>query len=49
MAEDGAGCKTAPIMPALQDKGIEMASIDDMRSELITQSKHPREAAYSAF
>ncbi|RKP55303.1 ABC transporter permease [Cohnella endophytica] len=33
--------KTAPIIPVLQDKGIELASIDDMRSELVTQSKHP--------
>lgn len=33
--------KTAPIIPMLQDKGVELASIDDMRSELITQSKHP--------
>ncbi|MFD0671971.1 FtsX-like permease family protein [Cohnella sp. GCM10027633] len=33
--------KTAPIIPALQGEGIELASIDDMRSELISQSKHP--------
>jgi putative ABC transport system permease protein len=35
------GAKTAPIIPVLQGKGIELASIDDMRSELVTQSKHP--------
>ncbi|RUS48394.1 ABC transporter permease [Cohnella sp. AR92] len=33
--------KIAPIVPILQDKGIEIASISDARSELITQSKHP--------
>ncbi|KIL35429.1 permease component [Cohnella kolymensis] len=35
------GAKTAPIIPVLQGKGIELATIDDMRSELVTQSKHP--------
>ena len=29
------------IIPVLQDKGIELASINSMRSELATQSKHP--------
>ncbi|TJY43335.1 ABC transporter permease [Cohnella pontilimi] len=33
--------KTAPIIPVLQSKGVEIAEIADMRSELITQSKHP--------
>lgn len=33
--------KTAPIIPALQEKGIELAQIDDMRSEMAAQSKHP--------
>lgn len=33
--------KTAPIIPVLLGKGVELQSIDDMRSELITQSKHP--------
>ncbi|WP_276355889.1 ABC transporter permease [Cohnella caldifontis] len=33
--------KTAPIIPALQSKGVELAQVDDMRSELATQSKHP--------
>ncbi|WP_027091031.1 ABC transporter permease [Cohnella thermotolerans] len=35
------GAKTAPIIPELQKHGIEIASISDARSELITQSKHP--------
>jgi putative ABC transport system permease protein len=35
------GARTAPIIPVLQGKGIEIAKIDDMRSELISQSKHP--------
>ncbi|BBI34636.1 ABC transporter permease [Cohnella abietis] len=35
------GAKTPDIIPVLQDKGIEIASIDSMRSELVTQSKHP--------
>jgi putative ABC transport system permease protein len=35
------GALTAPLIPLLQGKGIELASIDDMRSELVTQSKHP--------
>lgn len=39
LMEDGA--LTAPIIPVLQDKGVELASIDDMRKELATQSKHP--------
>jgi len=33
--------KTAPIIPALQQKGIELAQVDDMRSEMAVQSKHP--------
>ncbi|MBB6729584.1 ABC transporter permease [Cohnella zeiphila] len=33
--------KTAPIIPELQKAGIEIASIADARSELITESKHP--------
>lgn len=33
--------KTAPIIPVLQEKGIELAQIDDMRSEMASQSKHP--------
>lgn len=32
---------TAPIIPVLQEKSIQIASIDDARSELITQAKHP--------
>ncbi|WP_372663185.1 FtsX-like permease family protein [Cohnella sp.] len=32
---------TAPIIPVLQGNGVELASIDDMRSEMVTQSKHP--------
>jgi putative ABC transport system permease protein len=35
------GEKTASIIPALQEKGIEIAKIEDMRSELAAQSKHP--------
>jgi putative ABC transport system permease protein len=33
--------KVPEIIPALQDKGVEIASIKSMRSELSTQSKHP--------
>lgn len=33
--------KVAPIVTTLQGKGIELASVKDVRSELITQSKHP--------
>lgn len=33
--------KVAPIVTALLDKGIELASVKDVRSELIAQSKHP--------
>ncbi len=33
--------KVAPIIPILQENGIEIAQIDDMRSELAAQSKHP--------
>lgn len=33
--------KVAPIIPVLQGKGVELAQVDDMRSELVTQSKHP--------
>jgi len=33
--------KTPDIIPALQKKGIEIASISDARNELIVQSKHP--------
>ncbi|WP_256760282.1 ABC transporter permease [Cohnella sp. WQ 127256] len=35
------GAKTPDIIPVLQGKGIEIASIDSMRSELASQSKHP--------
>lgn len=35
------GAKTGPIIPVLQGKGIEIAQIDDLTSELVTQSKHP--------
>ncbi|MHA6484696.1 ABC transporter permease [Paenibacillus sp. strain BS8-2] len=31
----------APIVEKLQKEGIELASVDDVRTELITQSKHP--------
>ncbi len=33
--------KVGDIIPVLQEKGIEIASINSMRSELATQSKHP--------
>ncbi|RXZ77084.1 ABC transporter permease [Paenibacillaceae bacterium] len=33
--------KTGPIMEELTKKGIELASVDDVRIELSTQSKHP--------
>ncbi|THF73851.1 ABC transporter permease [Cohnella fermenti] len=33
--------KVAPLIPELQEKGIEIAAISDARSELIAQSKHP--------
>jgi len=33
--------KVPDIIPALQEKGIEIASINSMRSELVTQNKHP--------
>ncbi|QNK54533.1 FtsX-like permease family protein [Paenibacillus sp. PAMC21692] len=31
----------APIVDKLQKEGIELASVDDVRTELITESKHP--------
>src|SRR5690606_20525686 len=37
--EDGA--KVTPVVEALQAKNIQLASIKDVRNELITQSKHP--------
>jgi len=33
--------KVAPIVTKLMDGGIDLASVTDVRSELITQSKHP--------
>lgn len=33
--------KTAPLIPALQKKGVEIASISDARSDLVAQAKHP--------
>jgi putative ABC transport system permease protein len=33
--------KVTPIVSALQAKGIEIASVKDVRNELITQKKHP--------
>ncbi|WP_378107800.1 FtsX-like permease family protein [Cohnella cellulosilytica] len=33
--------KVQEIIPVLQEKGIELASVSSMRSELTTQSKHP--------
>jgi len=33
--------KVGPLMTALQQKGIELASVEDARAELLTQSKHP--------
>ncbi|MFX3633421.1 MAG: ABC transporter permease, partial [Candidatus Pristimantibacillus sp.] len=33
--------KVAPIIEELQKKGIDIATVKDVRSELITQSKHP--------
>ncbi|MBB3070172.1 putative ABC transport system permease protein [Paenibacillus baekrokdamisoli] len=35
------GALTGPIMKQLQDKGIELASVKDVRIELATQAKHP--------
>lgn len=35
------GSLTAPLIPVLQDQGVEIAAMDDMRSALVTQSKHP--------
>lgn len=35
------GAKVAPIVTKLADQGIEIASIDDVRSELVSQNKHP--------
>ncbi|MFD2116193.1 ABC transporter permease [Paenibacillus yanchengensis] len=37
--EDGA--KLAPVVEYLQENGIELASVTDVRSELLIQSKHP--------
>src|SRR5690606_30146888 len=33
--------KVAPIVEKLLERGIEMASVKDVRSELIVQAKHP--------
>ncbi|MUT66157.1 FtsX-like permease family protein [Paenibacillus sp. NEAU-GSW1] len=33
--------KVGPLMEALQKQGIELASVKDVRTELLTQSKHP--------
>ncbi|MFC4599449.1 ABC transporter permease [Cohnella hongkongensis] len=33
--------KVQEIIPVLQDKGVELAAINSMRSELTTQSRHP--------
>ncbi|MFD0715175.1 FtsX-like permease family protein [Paenibacillus sp. GCM10027626] len=35
------GAKTGPIITQLQDKGIELVSVEDVNAELLTQSKHP--------
>ncbi|WP_195572840.1 ABC transporter permease [Paenibacillus sp. 1001270B_150601_E10] len=35
------GAKLAPVIESLQKEGIELASVTDVRSELIAQSKHP--------
>ncbi|NMM51424.1 ABC transporter permease [Paenibacillus aquistagni] len=35
------GAKLAPVIESLQKAGIELASVTDVRSELIAQSKHP--------
>ncbi|GIQ64185.1 hypothetical protein PACILC2_27530 [Paenibacillus cisolokensis] len=35
------GALVAPIIEELQSQGIELASVQDSRTELITQSKHP--------
>ncbi|QJD83555.1 ABC transporter permease [Cohnella herbarum] len=35
------GAKVGDIVPVLQSKGVDIASIESMRSELATQSKHP--------
>jgi putative ABC transport system permease protein len=35
------GAKVAPLIPKLADQGIELYSVDDVRSELAAQSKHP--------
>ncbi|MBP3964290.1 ABC transporter permease [Paenibacillus lignilyticus] len=35
------GALTAPIMKQLQDEGIELANVQDVRIELAVQSKHP--------
>lgn len=37
--EDGA--KVAPIVTKLAEKGIEVSSVSDVRSELVAQAKHP--------
>lgn len=37
--EDGA--KTTPVLEALKEKGIEIASVKDARIDLVTQKKHP--------
>lgn len=35
------GALTTPIILALQDQGVELASVEDVRIELAAQSKHP--------
>jgi putative ABC transport system permease protein len=35
------GAKVAPIITTLQEKKIEISSVQDVRNELITQGKHP--------
>ncbi|WP_068785004.1 ABC transporter permease [Paenibacillus phocaensis] len=35
------GAKVAPLITKLADEGIELYSVDDVRSELAAQSKHP--------
>lgn len=35
------GAKVAPLIPILAKQGVDLVSVDDVRSELITQSKHP--------
>jgi putative ABC transport system permease protein len=35
------GADTLPIIPALQERGVEIASVADVENELIAQSRHP--------